>query len=207
MTWHGIEPRSPGPLANTLTTRPVYIYIFINTIIIIKCSLSLSLPVPIIQSPHRVLPGWPKLARQCVGGVYKNVVTHKLILTSLKYQACLVRLTWIIYQMGGKWPYCCFFSMSFTRVHVVHPHSITDTATACMKACFVLLERSDFRMIDNLSIAIYNFCMCMLTSLSVDGILLPRYAKLSSNFSVQPFNVVMAPFHLKLTWSVLFLLA
>ena len=23
--------------------------------------------------------------------------------------ACLVRLTWIVFVMGGKWPYSCFF--------------------------------------------------------------------------------------------------
>ena len=30
MTRLGIEPRSPGPLANTLPTRPTYIYIYIS---------------------------------------------------------------------------------------------------------------------------------------------------------------------------------
>ena len=28
MTWPGIEPRSPRPLANTLPFRPIYIYIY-----------------------------------------------------------------------------------------------------------------------------------------------------------------------------------
>ena len=39
-----------------------------------------------------------------------------------------------------------------------------------------------FRVIDNSSIAFHAFAMRMLTSLSVDEILLPRYMNLSSNF-------------------------
>ena len=60
---------------------------------------------------------------------------------------CLVRLTWIVFVMGGKWPYSCcfvgcclhdllniarsnlaqfpssFFSIGFVSVHVVHSYS------------------------------------------------------------------------------------
>ena len=58
--------------------------------------------------------------------------------------ACLVRLTWIVFVMGGRWPYswgvtsrtCLLQLTSFlcngrqaflVRVHVVHPYSSTDT--------------------------------------------------------------------------------
>ena len=41
--------------------------------------------------------------------------------------------------------------------------------------CFILSDKSDFHIIDNQSIAVHNFANCMLTSLSVDEILLLRY--------------------------------
>ena len=50
---------------------------------------------------------------------------------------------------------------------MVHQYSSTGKAAAWKK--------SDFRMIDNLSIAVHAFSVRMLTSLSVDELLLPRY--------------------------------
>ena len=47
---------------------------------------------------------------------------------------------------------------------------------------FILLDRSDWDLIDNLSIAFHNFTRCMLTSLSVDEILLLRYMNWPTNF-------------------------
>ena len=68
--------------------------------------------------------------------------------------ACLIRLTLIVFVMGGKWPYSCFivecyledlfnisrcilvwlpssvFSIQFVKVHVVHPYSSIDTTAA-----------------------------------------------------------------------------
>ena len=58
---------------------------------------------------------------------------------------------------------------------------------------FILSERSDFHMVDNLSTAVHAFPMYMLTSPSVDEILQPRYMKRSTNFSCLSFNVEMAP--------------
>ena len=79
--------------------------------------------------------------------------------------------------MGGKWPYsCCFVgccfqdlvniapnilvqfptsfsSMNFVIIHVVHLYSSIDTTTAWKKSNLTLLDRSDFYMIDSLSIA------------------------------------------------------
>ena len=51
----------------------------------------------------------------------------------------------------------------------------TGTITAWKKSHFILLEISDFYMVDNLSIAVYAFPISMLTLLSVDEILLARY--------------------------------
>ena len=74
--------------------------------------------------------------------------------------ACLVRLTWIVFVMGGKWPYswclvgCClhnsfniarsifvqlssiFFSSRLVNVQVVHLYSSIDTTTAWKKLRF-----------------------------------------------------------------------
>ena len=68
--------------------------------------------------------------------------------------ACLVRLIWMVFKMGGRWSYSCcfveccfqdlfsiahsilvqlpssFFSMHFFSVPVVHPYSRTDTTAA-----------------------------------------------------------------------------
>ena len=58
---------------------------------------------------------------------------------------------------------------------------------------FILSDRSDFHIIDSLSIAVYGFVRCILTSLSVDPTLLLRYVNLSTNFRELPFRVEMAP--------------
>ena len=47
-----------------------------------------------------------------------------------------------------------FFSIRFERVPVVHLYSITDTATPLNKSRFILAERSDSHMIDNLPIMV-----------------------------------------------------
>ena len=46
-------------------------------------------------------------------------------------------------------------------------------------------------MIDSLSIVFHAFSWCMLTSLSVDEILLLRYVNLSTNFLGLPLKVEM----------------
>ena len=135
---------------------------------------------------------------------------------------CLIRFTSMVWKMGGRWPYsCCFvencfqdskqhteflrssylaFSPSFFCMQVVHPYCSTDanTATIWMKSRCVLSERSY-----NLLKAIHIFARCMLTSLSVDELLLPRYVNWS-NFRGFQLNVKMVPSSLKYINSVLF---
>ena len=89
------------------------------------------------------------------------------------------------------------FSICFVSIHVVHPYSSIDTAIASKKSCFILSDRSDFHMIDNQSIVVYIFAQYMLTSLSIDKILLPRYVNLSTNFRGLLLKVEMAPSCLK----------
>ena len=59
-------------------------------------------------------------------------------------------------------------------------------------------------MTDYLLIAVHTFAEHMLTSLSVDEILLPKYVNLSTNFRDLPLKVEMAPSYFKHMNSVLF---
>ena len=71
-------------------------------------------------------------------------------------------------------------------------------ATAWEDSTFILLELTDLYMIDNLSVAVHGFPMCILTLLSVDKILLPRYVNWSINFRGLPSDVGLASFCLKI---------
>ena len=129
--------------------------------------------------------------------------------------------------MGGRWPYSCclvgcyfqdlftiapsmlvqfpssFFSIYFISVNVVHPYSSIDTTAAWKKFRFNLSDRSDFHMVDSLLISVHAFTRCILRSLSVDKMLLPRYVNESSNFREQPFRVEMSLSWLKHIYSIL----
>ena len=105
---------------------------------------------------------------------------------------CLVRLTWIVFVMGGKCNFegCCipglvqycsqdscvvavkFFSIRFVCVHVVHPYISIDTTAAWKKLCFILSVRSNLHMTDSLSLAVHAFASRVLMSVSVDKTLL-----------------------------------
>ena len=55
-----------------------------------------------------VLAGRPAFAWPYVG-VYRSTSHMSSSLLLPQYPACLVRLTWIVFVMGGRWPYCwCF---------------------------------------------------------------------------------------------------
>ena len=83
---------------------------------------------------------------------------------------------------------------------MVHPYSSIDTATAWKN--FILSD--NFSIIDSLSIAVNAFSRRMLTSLSVDEILLLRYVNLFTNFRGLLLKVAIALFPFKHTNSVLF---
>ena len=63
-----------------------------------------------------------------------------------------------------------------------------DPTTAWKKFCLILFDRLDFYPITNLSIAFHAFTWCMLTSLSVDEMLLPRYMNWSTYFRDLPLR-------------------
>ena len=90
------------------------------------------------------------------------------------------------YFTGGRWPYSCcflgccfedlfcssilvqflssFFSICLASVHVVHPYSRIDTIAAWKKLSFILSDRFDFHVIDNLSIASHAFAIDIIFS-------------------------------------------
>ena len=138
-----------------------------------------------------VRAGRPAFAQPYMG-VHRSTSLMSLFLLLQQCPAYLVRLTWIVFVMGGRWPYswclagCCvqdlfniarnilvqlpssFFSSRFVSVQVVHPYSSIDTTAAWKKLRFILSVRSDFHMIDCLSIAVHAFVSRMSMSFSVD---------------------------------------
>ena len=67
------------------------------------------------------------------------------------------------------------FSECFLKVQVMKPNSITKTASVWKNSCFNSSKRLDFHLFYNLLIAIDALLMRLLTLLSVEEILLPRY--------------------------------
>ena len=90
-----------------------------------------------------------------------------------------------------------FFSKHFVKVQMVQPYSSIGTTTAWKNSCFISSKKSDFYIVNKLSIAAHTFSMFILTLLSVHKILLPKYMNASTNFRGLSFNVKMAPFWLK----------
>ena len=130
-----------------------------------------------------------------IWGVHRSTSLMSSSLLLQQCPACLVRLTWIVFLMGGRWPYswclvgCCrqdlfniahsilvqltpsFFSSRFVSVHVVHPYSSIDTTAAWKKLRFILSVRSDFHIIDSLLIAVHAFVSRVSMSFSVHEML------------------------------------
>ena len=127
----------------------------------------------------------------------------------------------MICEIGGKWLYiscfvgcrvqnffetarsilAClpsnFFSTISLRVNLVHLYGSTETVTVLKETRFILTEKSDFYIIDYLSIAIRAFVRLILKMISVDEILLPRYVNLPTNFRGLPLKVDMKSCFLK----------
>ena len=154
-------------------------------------------PVSAQSCCKSVVVGRLTLARPC------EVVNRRtsLISSSLLLQqcpACLVHLTWMVLEIEGRLLYsscfvgCCFqdsfntaygtlvqFPSSFCSIclvciNLVHPYRRSDTTAAWEKMRFILSDKSDFHMIDNLLIAVHVFATCILIWFSVDEILLPK---------------------------------
>ena len=104
-----------------------------------------------------VLAGRLAFARPYVG-VHRCTSLMNTSLLLQQCPACLVRLTWIVFVMGGRWPYswcfmgccyedlfniarnilmqlpCSFFPSRFVSIQVVDPYNSIDTTAAWKKA-------------------------------------------------------------------------
>ena len=131
-------------------------------------------------------------------GIHRTTSLTNSSLLLLQCPACLVHLTWIVFVMGGSWPYsrclvgCCrqylfnisrsilvqlpssLFPSRLVSVQVVHPYSSIDMTATWKKLRFILSVRSDFHMIDSLSIAVHAFVSRVSMYFLVDETLLPR---------------------------------
>ena len=138
-------------------------------------------------------------------GVHRTTLLMNSSLLLQRCPACLVRLTCIVFAMGGKWPYtwcleeCCrqdlfnialnilvylpsnFFFSRLVSIQLVHPYSSIDTTSAWKKLRFILSVRSDFHMIESLLIAVHAFVSCVSMSFSVDETLLSMSVNLSTS--------------------------
>ena len=92
-----------------------------------------------------VQAGRPAFARPYVGVHWSTSLMSSSLLLQ-QCPACLVRLTWIVFVMGGRWPY----------------------------SCFILSVRFDSHLIDSLPIAVPAFVSLVSMSFSVDETLLPK---------------------------------
>ena len=83
--------------------------------------------------------------------------------------------------------------MHFIQFQVVQSYSSIDMATAWKNLHFILYREISFHKFDFLLIAVYALPMHMLTSLSVDEILLLRYMNWSTYFRDLPFKERIVP--------------
>ena len=138
-----------------------------------------------------------EIAHPCEGIHWRTSLMSSSLLLQ-QCPLCIVHLIRMVFEMGGSWPYSCcfvgccfhdlfniarsifvqlsssFFSIHLVSVHVVHPYSSMNMTAAWKRLRFILSNRSDFHMINNLSIAFHAFACNVLMSFSVDETLLPR---------------------------------
>ena len=95
----------------------IYIYIYHHHHIVLAARIyPLSPLLPIVHRPRQVFrttyphiwmyvrAGRPAFARPCVG-IHKSTSLMSSSLLLQQCPACLVRLTWIDFVIGGRWPY------------------------------------------------------------------------------------------------------
>ena len=109
-----------------------------------------------------VLAGHPTPACPCER-VHRRTSLMSSLLLFQKYPACLIRLIWIVLEMGGRWSYsccfvgCCFkvfiimvrripvqlalslFSIRLVSVYVVHTYGNKVTTTAWKKTAIYFI--------------------------------------------------------------------
>ena len=134
----------------------------------------------------QVRAGRPVFSRPS-DGVHRSTSLMSSSLLLQQCPACLFRLTWIVFVMGGRWLYsCCFLGCCLLdlfniarSILVLLPSSFFSIRLVSVHAAgrnlrFILLARSCFYMTDSLSVAVHAFANRVLISVSVDETLLPR---------------------------------
>ena len=124
---------------------------------------------------------------QC-GRIHQKTSLMSSSLLLQKFPSYLAYIIWMIHKMECKWPCNCFFCRALLPgflknstehlcvvliqlfLQVVQPYSTADMATAWKNFYFILSEKLDFHMVNNLLIMVHVLFLCMLTSLSVDEI-------------------------------------
>ena len=178
-----------GEVLGRLKNVYIYIYIYISS----SHAASMDIPdppSPLLPIVHRlwqvfratsriltellyVCSRWLSCFCSAICRVHRSTSLMSSYLALQQCSACLFHLAWIVFVMGGRWPYswcfvgCCLqdlfniarniFSSRFVSVQVVHPYSSIDTTAAWKKLRFFLSVRSYFHMIDSLSIAVLAF--------------------------------------------------
>ena len=141
-------------VSSTIWTR-VAVFIFYDdnhytTATCLYCPSDLAGPPGLILCQHRAVVDWfKKVIQTLLVHVKGSTGVHHLWVCpySSSSVACQLCLTWIVYMMGGRWPYSCclvgcclqdlfntarrilvqlpssFFSICFVSIHVVHSYS------------------------------------------------------------------------------------
>ena len=153
-------------------------------------------PVSIQSCSRYILAGCPTPVRPWEG-VHRKTSLMSSSLLLQQCLACLVRLIWMVFVIGGRWPYSycfvgsCFqdlfnitrsilvklpsnlFSIRFVSVNVVHLYSSMDTTAVWEKMRFISSDRYDFHVTNNQLIAVHAFTSRVSMTFSVNETLLP----------------------------------
>ena len=140
---------------------------------------------------------WSSYFCTSICGGPQEYIAYELVLASPAVSRVSGSSNLYSFRDGGKCPYswclvgCCrqdlfntalnilvqfpssFLSSRLVSVHVVHPYSSIDTTAAWKILRFILSVRSDFHMIESLSIPVHAFVSRVSMSFSVDETLLP----------------------------------
>ena len=76
-----------------------------------------------------VFDGWPTLVSSYVG-VYTRI-SLGIIRTSPTVPARLIRLTWMVWEIGDKWLYCCCFVDICSKLHAVNLYTFHQAFFKC----------------------------------------------------------------------------
>ena len=147
-------------------------------------------PVSVQSCCKEVLVGCPTLVNPC-----EEVHNRTLLMSSsLLLQQCparLVRLIWMVFKMGSRWPYSCcfegccfqdlfdidcsilvqlassFYSVCLVSVQMVHPYSSMDMTSSLEKIAWLLTNKS---VIKKIKLNIEDIVMITIKSLQINQI-------------------------------------